>query len=476
MNNIDTTQMTRPQKIELASLLAERANRDAGRKLQTFFPNTGKFSRDKYAKHVEFFTAGAQFKQRLFMAANRVGKTNAGAFEVACHLTGHYPEWWQGKRFDSAVEVWVAGKDSKTTRDTVQKELLGKPGEIGTGMIARDNIVRLTKAMGTNDYYDTVTVKHSTGHMSTVSFKSYDQGRKSFEGTAKHVIWLDEECPEDVYYECFMRTMTTQGIVLLTFTPMMGTTKIVQSFQEKTDPSKSVTQATWDDVPHFTQQEKKEMFDALPPHQRDARSKGIPSLGSGAIYPVNEERFLVEPFKIPKHYKHSYALDVGWNRTAVLWCAIDPDTGVKYIYSEYYVGEEQPIVHSAAIKTRGDWIPGCIDPAARGRGQDDGRRLLDQYKEQGLKLRTADNAVESGIYGTWEKLSTGQIKVFDSCVNFLKEFRLYQRDKHGKVVKENDHLMDCLRYLNNTGFDLATQKPVAVNTANYNVSNKPFRI
>jgi Terminase RNaseH-like domain len=223
--------------------------------------------------------------------------------------------------------------------------------------------------------------------------------------------------------------------------------------------SKAVVQATWEDVPHLSQQAKDELLASIPAYQRDARTKGIPQLGSGAIYPVPESDVLVPDFEVPKHYPRAYALDVGWNRTACLWAARDNETGVCYLYSEYYKAQAEPVVHAQGIKARGDWIPGVIDPASRGRSQFDGEKLIETYRELGLILAPSKNAVEAGIYETWQLLANGKLKVFKSLVNWLMEFRIYQRDEKGKVVKSNDHLMDCMRYLTLSGFGIMCQKP-----------------
>lgn len=215
----------------------------------------------------------------------------------------------------------------------------------------------------------------------------------------------------------------------------------------------------WSDAPHLTELQKKDMGDALPPHQRDARSKGIPQLGAGAIYPVSESDVVVPDFEIPVHWPRVYSLDVGWNRTAALWGAWDRENDIVYLYGEHYRGQAEPSIHAQAIKARGDWIHGVIDPASRGRSQHDGAQLLETYIELGLKIEPADNARETGIYRVWERLSSGRLKAFQSLNNWRTEFRLYRRDEKGHVVKENDHIMDCLRYLVMSGLDIAKTKP-----------------
>lgn len=225
--------------------------------------------------------------------------------------------------------------------------------------------------------------------------------------------------------------------------------------------SKGVVMAGWDDVPHLSTADKADLLKATPPYLRDARSKGIPRLGAGAIYPIEESEITVDPFQIPRHYPRAYALDVGWKRTAALWGAFDREADTWFLYAEYYRGQVEPSVHAAAIRARGEWIPGVIDPAARGRSQDDGKKLMTQYEELGLELTIADNGVESGLFDCYERLSTGRLKVFKTLRNFLAEYRLYRRDENGKIVKVADHLMDDMRYLVRTGPLVMTTEPRA---------------
>lgn len=227
-------------------------------------------------------------------------------------------------------------------------------------------------------------------------------------------------------------------------------------------PTKYLVTATWNDVPHLSETEKEQLWASIPPHERDARSRGVPSLGRGAVYPIMEERIKCEPFQIPEWYPVAYALDVGWNNTACLWGAWDRDSDIIYIWSEYKVGQAEPATHVDAIKSRGKWIPGVIDPASRGRAQKDGVKLLDEYQNMGLNLDLADNAVESGVHSVYRRMVSDRLKVFSTCVEFWDEFRLYRRGENGKIVKEHDHLMDCLRYLVVSGMALAVDKEMAL--------------
>jgi len=210
---------------------------------------------------------------------------------------------------------------------------------------------------------------------------------------------------------------------------------------------KFLVMADWNSAPHLTEAAKLELIQSIPPYQRDARSKGIPVLGSGAIYPVPESDIVITDFELPPHWPRAYGMDVGWQRTAVVWGALNRDTDVLHLYAEHYRGEAEPVIHAEAIKARGKWIRGSIDPSSRGRGQIDGRRLIGMYRDLGLDLTEADNSVETGIYELLTRMTSGRLKVFKSCQNWLGEFRLYRRDEKGRVVKERDHLMDSTRYL-----------------------------
>jgi hypothetical protein len=224
--------------------------------------------------------------------------------------------------------------------------------------------------------------------------------------------------------------------------------------------SRLCVQATWSDVPHLSEQVKAELLNSIEPHLRDARTKGIPMMGAGQIYPVPESLVVCEPFEIPSFWPRAYGLDVGWNRTAAIWGAWDRQSDTVYLYAEHYVGQSAPAIHAAAINSRGVWIPGAIDPAAAGANQKDGSRLIDEYAALGLNLHPADNAVEAGIAACYQRFAQGGLKIFSTCRNAISEFRIYRRDEKGKIVKENDHIMDAMRYLIMTGMMLATTEPV----------------
>lgn len=224
--------------------------------------------------------------------------------------------------------------------------------------------------------------------------------------------------------------------------------------------AKYVVNAGWDDVPHLDTGTKGKMLASTPPHLRKARSMGEPGLGSGAIYPVDPDVLRCDPFAIPAHWRRAYGMDFGWICTAAVWGAIDDDTDTLYLYSEHYRGEVTVPVHASAIKARGVWIPGVADPAGQQSNQRDGEKTIQQYREEGLDLSPAINAVETGIQEVLMRMETGRLKVFSTLVNWFNEHRLYARDEKGAVIKKRDHLMDATRYLVMSGLKRAIIRPV----------------
>ena len=225
-----TDKLDREQKLELLELLEEKKRRAEENKLNTLFPSEGPYRRDLYPKQLEFFKAGRFFKERAFIAGNRSGKTVAGCYELVLHLTGLYPDWWEGKRFNTPIQAWAASETNETTRDILQAQLLGKRGEYGTGVIPKECIKRTTSRPGIPDAVQDVYVRHITGGTSVLGFKSYVQGIESFMGTERHVVFFDEEPPPKIWSEAITRTMTTHGIIYATFTPLQGLSDVVLSF------------------------------------------------------------------------------------------------------------------------------------------------------------------------------------------------------------------------------------------------------
>lgn len=449
---------------ELLTLLEKREQHLKYNKIDTFKP---------YDWQTKFWSAGKDFMERALIAANRSGKTDTAALEVARHATGVYPKDWKGHKFPGPIEIWVAGDTTQTTKGIIQKRLLGHIDDLGTGYIPRDCLLdkdgdfNTARKAGASEGIETARVKHVSGGVSRIVFKSYEQGRKAFQGEYIHLIWLDEE-PSDssIYSECLTRIVNdvNPGLIICTFTPLSGRSTVVKDFlphnkfpKDNITGFKWVQNVTWDDIKHLTEKQKQMLLAQYSPHEREARSRGVPSLGAGAIYPYFEDQITYDPtvIIIPPWWPKVYGLDTGWKKTAVVWGAINPDEGVVYIYSEHYQGKAHQAIHASAIKSRGDWITGVAD--AQGINQSDGTLMLDAYRDEGLILEKANKKnVESGILKVNQMFECGKLKISTSCRNLLNEINGYTRDVDGKIDKNDDHACDALRYLIDTGLDYAT--------------------
>ena len=400
---------------------------------------------------------GEPAKQRLLMAAKKVGKTFCGATELAIHLTGLYPDWWQGHRFDNAIRAWGAGNTTANTRDIVQTELLGEagePDEFGTGTIPKGLIVKTERLPGIPNAISTVSVKHVSGKNSKLWFKSYEQGKEQWMGVAVDACWLDEEPPQNIYSQALRASLKTNGLIWMTFTPESGMTNTVAQFLNNIKPGQQLVNATWEDAPHLDEEAKQQILEGLPPHERRMRSQGLPILGSGLVFPVDEEVLKTESFAIPSHWPRIAGIDFGWDHpTAVVWAAWDRDQDSIYIYDCYRMSGETPTMHAAAVKLRGEDVPVAWPHAGMQHDKGSGVALKDQYVRLGVNMLgqhatnpDGSNSVEPGIMDMLTRMQTGRYKVFDHLSPWFEELRMYHR-QDGKIIKERDDLMSATRYL-----------------------------
>ena len=208
----------------LNRLTTERDRRNSRNRLSRYRP---------YAKQLEFHENGLTARERLLMAGNQLGKTYSGAAEMAMHLSGRYPDWWPGRRWDKPIRAWVGGESSEAIRDSSQTLLVGPPEDEdlwGTGLIPGDCLEDCNRRQGVKDTLDTVVVKHVSGGNSVLGFKSYDMQRKKWQGATQDIVWFDEEPGMDIYMEGLTRTNATGGMVYLTFTPLLGMSEVVRMF------------------------------------------------------------------------------------------------------------------------------------------------------------------------------------------------------------------------------------------------------
>lgn len=417
-----------------------------------------------YVKQQQFHAFGATRRQRMFSAGNQQGKSISGGAEGAMHATGRYPSWWKGKRFDHPTRGWVTGISNEQTRDNAQRWLYGPLEAPGTGMIPPECIAEIKWTKGISDFLDTVLVHHVSGQKSYIKFKSYEQGRLKFQGPSLDWIWCDEEPPGDIFSECLARLTSTKGIIFITFTPLLGMTEVCASFFDapEDDPERALVRMEIEDALHIPAEEREAIIAAYQPHEREARTRGIPMLGSGRVFPVSEELITTEPIAIPAWWRQIVGMDFGYDHpTAAVWLAVS-GKGVVYVTDEYKQAEETPVVHAAAVRARSGatgatpmWVPVAWPHDAH--QHEGGIPLATQYQEHGVKMlpghaRWPDGSisVEPGLMQMLDMMKTGKLKVFDHCRMWLDEFRRYHRKytpgKGSKIVKINDDLMSATRY------------------------------
>lgn len=410
-----------------------------------------------YHWQVEFHNAGAKHQQRMLMAANRVGKTMAGAAEVAIHMTGRYPPWWQGRRFEKPVTVWCGSVTNEASRDIVQSALLGPQEGFGTGWIPKDDIIKISRRQaGIAEVVETILVRHTSGGISEATLKTYEQGRKVWQGRSVDLIWLDEEPPMPIYTEALTRIIDKRGLVFLTFTPLEGPTEVVTLFlNAPPEMGLYMKNASWEDAPHLPDAEKEQLKMSYPVHERETRTSGTPLLGSGAIFPVSDDLLITEPVEIKKWWRRINGVDFGIDHPAAgAFCALDPEgDGTFYVYDCYKSPGETPVYHAAAMKKHGDWIPTAWPHDGFIRDKGSGTPLKNQYRSFGLFMLKEhahyaddrENFLEPSLIEMYEWMRTGRFKVFSSCAKWFEEKRMYHR-RDGQVVKKSDDILSATRY------------------------------
>lgn len=215
---------------------------------------------------------------------------------------------------------------------------------------------------------------------------------------------------------------------------------------------RAVIRMSIDDAEHYTPEQRAAIIASYPAHEREARANGIPTLGSGRIFPVSDDQIAVDAPDCPKHWVHIGGIDFGWDHpTAAVHAAWDRDHDCVYVLNAYRVSQEPVVIHAAALKAWGKGLQwawphdGNNDTAA-------GKNLASQYREHGLAFlpdratfEDGSNSVEAGIMDMLDRMKTGRLKVARNLTDWFDEFRMYHR-KDGKIVKERDDLMSATRY------------------------------
>ncbi len=448
------------QLLKLDALISDRKKRD---RLSMYFPDVDTVdhngvmfpAREKYPKQLEFFARGKDTFARMFLACVGGGKTEALLYELSCHARGWYPDWWEGVRYNRPLNIWVCGKTIRSVRDILQTKWIGMPNleAVGGGILPvdwldLDSISRLSQGS-----IDSFRIKRADGTATHIGFKAYEQGVGSFYGTDKDIVAYDEPCPVAIYAQGLMRTRNRENArVMYTVAALEGKTETVALFMDEPDRSRVIVTCSWDEIPHLTEEWKRNTLANTPMYLRDSVRTGVPSRSQGAVYPIPESEITVDPFPIPKHWRWMWSMDGGYHNTAAGWYAYDADSDTVYKVSDYKDGGDGTDlgVHAARIKARHKAfgfpnMPGVGDASAI--SQLDGKKMLTEYQNYDLNLRLAKKSVDTGVAKVLTRLADGRFKIFKTCVKTLDEYRNYSYkvaddgSVGSQIVKIDDHCL-----------------------------------
>lgn len=406
----------------------------------------------------------------LLMAANGVGKTYPGAYMAAVFLTGRYPDWWKGRRFDKPVKLWAATLNDGFQKENNQAALLGDDiGEsLGTGWIPKECIIDKPKPRqsGVGNVIDSVSVRHVSGGISHLIFKTFKQGWRVFQGAKPDVVWVDEQ-PDDnstdegpIYTEIQTRIFRSGGLAYMTLTPLLGETKTIQHFTRPKAKGIAWLGATWDDAPHLKEEDKARLRKSYPAHQLQTRTMGVPMMGEGRAFDVDETDIRCKPFVIPDWWRVVCGIDfgIGEHPFAAAWLAIDPETDTHYVFDGFKIQGRTAIHHCEGINARGDWFPVAWPHdglSARDTGGNRSVPLWTMYAERGLRMlpisaryddeKGGGQPSEQFIFEATELMQSGKFKVFSHLTEWFEEFRSLHR-KDGKLVALDDDILKATSY------------------------------
>lgn len=419
-------------------------------------------------KQLDFFATGLTHPERLLVAGNRLGKTECAAYEVSRHLTGEYPPWWNGKRFNRPVRMWAAGTSATEVRDTIQEKLCGPVGDsemFGSGYIPREAFAGQPKASrSATDGFDSLQVKHKAGGTSRLVFKAYEQERQHWQGAELDLIWFDEEPPEELYVEGRTR-LGGKGMSMMTFTPLFGMTKVVRRFFDEDHLLRVKVQYGIKDATFMPEKQKEGLIAGYPSHELQARMNGDPVFSEGRIFRVPEDDLRVPPVsldRIPLQWRKLWGLDFGISHNfAAVLLAWDTETGrmdekgpigTMYVLASIRMKGAIVLQHAVAIKRIAANVPVAWPHDGHVRDRGSGEALAKLYKAEGLNMLGTHATHPEGGYSTEAGIAimdgymqARQFKVLDNQPEWFSEYGQYHRDKNGLIVKVHDDLMSATR-------------------------------
>jgi len=425
-----------------------------------------------------FFETGSS-DRRGILAANRIGKTVSTCYETAMHLTGIYPDWWTGRRFEKPITAMVAGEGWSQVAMVLQNELLGTQDikiqdAVGSGAIPRDHIVFETMR---NDGANCIgcEIRHANGNNSYLVFANYTQEVRQMQGFRLDLAIFDEQPPDDFFSEIVTRTATTQGQVLCSFTPLKGLNGLVSKFWNHEEGYEHI-RVSWDDVPEYDPwgepfllaETRAQLERDYLPHERDARRNGVPVMGKGAVFQIrNWPTYKTGDYDLRsvQGIKRIIALDLGLinDKTVITLMYWHPEEQEAWLHHQIVVkGTEEAnpmnyINHLMRPEVFGTPIVLPADASTQGRytmSSQSIRELFEQYElnvHPEAIMNPPDDAGRRtnhksfGINVMRQMLELGTLHVNENCQEFIREAQNYYADERGRF-SDPDDCIDSARY------------------------------
>ena len=429
----------------------EIKRRKNNNKLQYYNTQPGKIHKKQLLFHQD------PHKNRWVFGGNRSGKTECGAVEVVYMARGCHP--YRDNKPNTIG--WVVSLSTQVQRDVAQQKILH--------YLNPDWIYDIVMLSGKKDnpkggVIDYIQIKNTFGGISTIGFKSCDQGREKFQGASLDYVWFDEEPPEDIYQECRMRVLDKCGDIFGTMTPLKGLTWVYDQIylNANNDPQIWSEHINWHDNPFLDPEQIKLLERSMSYDQLESRKYGKFVGGGGLVYSeFDPQVHVIEPFDVPTEWYDTISIDPGLhNPLACHWYAVDYDGNV-YVIAEHFDKDKDIIYHANCIKDicrKLNWqvnssgnYQALIDSAATQRTLASTRSVVDLFYDNGISANPKVNKdLFSGIsrVKSYLKDATGRAKlfIFASCTNLIREIKSYYWSANDVPYKRDDHCLDELRY------------------------------